>query len=194
MNINFTIRIPNWLDRILAAPVLFYRRLLCGVSFRRVPLSRGQFARVDQRDYYVLSKFKWSILDQGEKFYAIHNVWDDYAQKYRGVLMHSFLMNPPDHLVVDHENGDGLDNRRANLRVVSQMQNVWNRKKYAKSSSSKFTGVSWDKKCKKWRVRIHHKNKQIEIGLFTDEIEAAKAYDRAAIKYRGQFARLNFTP
>ena len=102
--------------------------------------------------------------------------------------MHREIIKVPDNLVVDHINHNGLDNRKANLRPATKAQNAWNRKIH----TGKFKGVTWSKGRKKWFVRLRCAGKRISIGFFDDQIEAAKAYDEAAKKYRGQFAVLNF--
>ena len=98
--------------------------------------------------------------------------------------------------LIDHINKRGLDNRRENLRVVDSVQNALNRKKqktYNKSqTSSKYKGVGWRKSHTKWVSYITINYKQISLGYFDSEIEAAKAYDEAALKYFGEFATLNF--
>ena len=85
-----------------------------------------------------------------------------------------------------------MDNRRVNLRAATRAQNVRNRKKYTKSGSSKYKGVSWKKDNGKWSARIGLNNKSIFLGNFEKELDAAKAYDKAAKKYHGEFACLNF--
>jgi hypothetical protein len=102
------------------------------------------------------------------------------------------ILQPPDDLVVDHINHNGLDNRKANLRLATCAQNSYNRKQFRKRQTSKYTGVSWIKQIKKWRVIICYKRKNIHIGYFKDEKQAAKAYDKAAKQYHGEFASLNF--
>ena len=105
-------------------------------------------------------------------------------------MMHRQAINVPDDMVVDHINHNGLDNRKANLRPATVAQNSWNRR--SKKNAGRFRGVAWNKKLKKWRVRISHENKTVYNRFFDDEIQAAKAYDNAAKKYHGNFAVLNF--
>jgi hypothetical protein len=106
--------------------------------------------------------------------------------------MHREILNPPGHLMVDHINHNGLDNRKANLRLATCAQNSYNRRQGRKNKSSKYTGVSWKQWTKKWAAIICYKKKNIIVGYFENEIQAAKAYDKAAKKYHGEFASLNF--
>jgi hypothetical protein len=101
-------------------------------------------------------------------------------------------MNAPKGLLVDHENGDKLDNRRANLRFATNSENQCNRRKTEKTSSQ-YKGVCLCPEKTHWYANIKHKGNKIWLGSFKNEIDAAKAYDRAAIKYFGKFARLNFS-
>ena len=106
--------------------------------------------------------------------------------------MHREVIDPPDHLFVDHINHNGLDNRNANLRTATAMQNSYNRVHFTKNPSSKYKGVSWRKQTKKWDVQIRYNGKTKFIGSFENETEAAKAYDEVAKKHQGEFAVLNF--
>jgi len=98
----------------------------------------------------------------------------------------------PEGMVVDHINHDGMDNRKANLRAATHSQNLCHRRKHSGTKSSKYKGVHWHKFNKRWAARITFKKKTINLGYFRNEIDAAKAYDRAARKYHGEFASLNF--
>ena len=95
--------------------------------------------------------------------------------------------------IVDHINHNGLDNRRANLRIATASQNNANSRRGMNRGRSKYKGVWWDEKAGKWRAGIKCQGKCIHLGMFDDEIEAAKAYDRAAGLYHGEFAVLNFS-
>ncbi len=106
--------------------------------------------------------------------------------------MHQEIIQVPKGMVVDHINHDGMDNRDANLRAATRAQNMRNRRKISKSSSSKYKGVTWKKDRSKWEASITFERKYIFLGHFENEIDAARAYDEAAKKYHGEFACLNF--
>jgi hypothetical protein len=94
-------------------------------------------------------------------------------------------------MVVDHKNRNGIDNRRPNLRLATESQNCMNRQKQ-RVTSSKYKGVSWVRSSGKWKAAIQVDKKNLHLGYFEDEEEAARAYDAAARKYQGEFAYQNF--
>jgi hypothetical protein len=150
---------------------------------KQIQLTKGMFAIVDDDDYERLSQHKWRVSGR----YA--GRWLDKKNEQVS-LMHREIAQPPSGMVVDHINGDGLDNRKTNLRVCTHSQNLMNSVKHCKSSS-RFKGVTFRKNRQHWNVRVRFQGKCIEVGSFDDEIEAARAYNAAAIKYHGEFARLN---
>lgn len=174
-------------------PVLLYRRLRYGFSFRRIPLTRGKYAIVDPDDFGWLNKHKWHISTGGGTFYAVRTTRLQNGKNRIVIKMHRQLLKVPHHLFVDHINHNGLDNRKANLRPATGAQNNRNRRKVRLNSfHSKYKGLTWYKREKRWAVRIMADRKSVFLGYFQNEIDAAKAYDIAAKKYFCEFAALNF--
>jgi DNA polymerase-1 len=174
--------------------VLLYRRLRYGYAFCRIPLTQGKYAIVDPDDYRRLSKHKWYAAGSpGNCYYAVRAVMTKNGKKRR-LHMHRQILKVPDDMFVDHINRNSLDNRKANLRPATPSQNGRNRAKYTNGTySSKYKGVTLHcGKNKPWRAHIQFNHKLISLGSFDDEIRAAKAYDRAAKRYHGEFAVLNF--
>lgn len=149
---------------------------------KELPLSQGKTAIVDDGDFELVNQAKWYAKLE-------HRVY--YAMNRRLGFLHRFILNAPSDKQVDHINGDGLDNRRANLRLASGSQNQHN-SKIRSDNSSGYKGVYWDKGLKQWRAQIKSNNQFTTLGHFSDAKDAARAYDAAAIKYHGEFARLNF--
>ncbi len=190
-SIEFTITIPNWLAAPFVALALLYRRIWYGYPFRRIPLTQGQYAIVDPEDFERLNNHKWHVNRGANTYYACR--FSRIGKKRVSIKMHRQIINPPDHLFVDHINRNGLDNRKANLRPATRSQNSLNKSSIkTKPSSSKYRGVSWSKSQKKWHAQIGLNGKYKFIGYFDDEIQAAKAYDEAAKHYHKEFAVLNF--
>lgn len=139
---------------------------------------------MDSVDYEEVSKYAWHVCDTKDS--RTH-----YAGNNNLGLLHRFLLNARPDEQVDHINGNGLDNRRINLRLCSNEQNQYNRP-VPSNNSSGYKGVSFHKHTKKWRATIGYEGKHKHIGYFDSVEEAAKAYDSAAIELYGEFARLNF--
>lgn len=188
--VRVEVKIPNWADMIFVWPAMIYRKIRYGCAFRRIPLGEGKYVIVDPEDYYQFGCFRWSDMGGSRNIYAGRTTRDKKG-KIRLVALHKEIMKPPRGRVVDHRYGNSQDNRRANLRIATVLQNACNRGKKMKATS-KYIGVSYDKQTKKWGVKIKHRGKHRWIGRFKREIDAALAYDRAALKYRGEYARLNF--
>ena len=188
---NFSITIPDRLLWPFVALALLYHRARYGYAFRRIPLTQGKYAIVDPEDFERLNKHKWHANKAKNTYYAIRRV-HIARNKWKHIKMHREILDPPDHLFVDHINHHGYDNRKANLRTATCRQNSYNRIHFRKNPSSKYKGVSWNRHKNKWSVQIRYDGKSKFIGFFDNETEAAKAYDKEAKKHHGEFAVLNF--
>lgn len=155
-----------------------------------IPLNKGRVAIVDDDDYERLSCFKWIAWNKprSSKWYAIASQTAGLKTSAERGMTRMILGVKKGHYI-DHRNGNGLDNRKENLRFATPQQNAWNNRK-RKNAASRYKGVS--RKKEKWSAKICIDGKQIYIGTFALEEDAARAYDEKAKGLFGEFARLNF--
>lgn len=161
---------------------------------REITLTRGLVTLVDANTFDVFSGLRWyAHTPGGNRFYAARRQYIG-GDRRRGLLiyLHRAIMSPSEGLQVDHINGNTLDNRRANLRVCTQSENLRNSGKMSGARTSRYKGVSYDIGAKSWRAFIRAGGRVRALGCFRTEIDAAKAYDLAALSEFGQYARLNF--
>ncbi|HEX2910376.1 MAG TPA: HNH endonuclease [Chloroflexia bacterium] len=154
---------------------------------RKIPLvgerGKGKFALIDDDQFDKVSNFKW--IWNGR--YVATFIKVNGVQKT--LLLHRYIFGEVDG-EIDHKDHNALNNTRENLRVCTRSQNLMNRK-IGKNNSSGYKGVYFDKWKNKWRAYIYLNKKQIILGWFDEKIDAARYYNVAAIKYHGQYARLN---
>ncbi len=157
---------------------------------KEVPLGKNGkqgVAIVSAKDFELVSQFRWTRFSNGNSDYAFSTVRPR-------ILMHRLIMsrvpNPEGKADIDHINRNGLDNSRGNLRWATRSENCMNR--VSDGGTSRFKGVSWSEQRQKWTVNIKINKKNYGLGRFDSEIDAAKAYDKAANEAYGPFAALNF--
>jgi hypothetical protein len=194
---NVQIKIPDWLDKICVSPVLLHRRVTFGQPYRKIYLGEGIYTIVDPDIYYEKCQYKWFVVGTGHNQYPAREKRIGPNKTVRS-LLHREIMKPRKGMLVDHRDNDTFNNLRLNLREATRSQNAMNRRKVKTKTSSKYRGVSWSKSDNRWLVRIgrlkNGRTKRTIIGYFKKdrEIDAARAFDIAAIKYHKDFAQLNF--
>ncbi len=142
-----------------------------------------------------MMQHKWCLHrggGNGKRLYAQSNI--KINGQWKRVLMHRFILGWPPHQKVDHEDNNGLNNTRENLRPATREQNKHNsgRRIYKGTRSSRFKGVCWSKAMKSWLAQITKDRQHHHLGCFENEEDAARAYDEAAKRLHGCFARTNF--
>ncbi len=155
---------------------------------KQIKLGNGLFSLIDDRDLISVSKFNWYTSESKKgKFYV-------KRLESPQIYLHRFLMDSPEGKQIDHINGNRLDNRKSNLRMVSQTQNNYNSIKRI-GTTSKFKGVFYDKsgkRIKRWTTQGRILGKKTFLGRYLTQEEAAKTYDTFALKHYGEFAKTNF--
>lgn len=152
----------------------------------------GRVALIDDADWDLVSQYPWHVFEESRAGrlhgpYAVACVKRSDG-RWTTIRMHCLIMGESG---IDHRDGDGLNNQRENLRVATASQNHANERPGA-GGTSRFKGVYWDKSKSKWCAEIKIDRKKIHLGRFAVEEDAARAYDAAALRAWGEFARLNF--
>jgi hypothetical protein len=155
----------------------------------RIELTQGKYAIVDDEDYMFLNKWKWCAHKKEELWYVERSTGID--GKYYTTYIHHLILGLPSkkEIIIDHINGDGLDNRKENLRICRNGQNQLNRKVNKNKITSKCRGVSFDKRSGFYRARITHKGQYYNLGIYKDEQDASDAYEKKAHELFGEFLR-----
>jgi hypothetical protein len=167
--------------------------LNCEATVKQIQLTQGQVALVDDDDFDRLSKFKWHAWwnKHTRSFYARRGVYDSTTGQTRVIRMNREVLDARPDELVDHRNHDTLDNRKENLRPCNKSQNGANRRGLQSNNTSGYQGVTRYARDGRWRAQLKINNKMLHLGYFSSKHEAARAYNEAAIKYHGDFARLN---
>lgn len=153
---------------------------------KEIKLTQNKVAMVDDDDFEYLNQFKWTYYKSG------HGYAGRRGKNNESILMHRDIMNVlnKNNTLIDHIDGNGLNNQKSNLRLANKSQNAFNRKKTSKNTSG-YKGVTWSKYANSWFVSITVNKRKIYLGNFKVIEDAAKAYNEAALKYHGEFAHLN---
>jgi hypothetical protein len=153
---------------------------------KEIKLSQGKVALVDDEDFELLNKLKWCY---GSRGYAVKTTHyrDSTNKRHTSMLwMHRVVATTPAGMFTDHINGDKLDNRRENLRIVTQEQNAWNTKT-PRHNTTGIKGIYW--RANRWEAAISKDSKKVHLGRFASRYDAEKAYENAALKLRGKYVR-----
>jgi hypothetical protein len=150
-----------------------------------IPLTKNRYAVIDKADYDALPELR----DNNWFYHGAGYAWSWLAGK--NVLMHRLIMRPMQGAEVDHIDHDGLNNRRSNLRICEHKQNLKNLKRRRAGKSSPYKGVSFEKQTGRWKAQISVDGKNLNLGRFLTEHEAARVYNEAALRLHGEYAETN---
>ena len=153
-----------------------------------IPLSQGKVAIIDDADWLLILPYRWYAAYSHGNWYAVAIPLGGNSRSTK-IRMHNLILGTKP---VDHRDGNGLNNRRSNLRRCTDALNQQNT--LSRGGSSEFKGVSWNKQKRKWQVAFRCNGINHFVGYFDDEIKAASAYNNAIMPVAGEFARLNVIP
>lgn len=153
---------------------------------KRIKLTKGMFAIIDDEDFEIVSKMRWHAKKCGNHHYAAA------SPTYRGpsIYLHRLVMKAPKNLLVDHVNSNTLDDRKSNLRLCAKHQNLANRG-LQKNNTVGFKGVCFHGKSKTWNARVKFRGKSISVGYHKTPEEAARHYNLKVKELFGEFAFFN---
>jgi hypothetical protein len=159
-----------------------------------VPLTQGKVALIDDEDAERVLSRNWTLHHNPNRrrdvFYAVRYAYKEGTKERTVIQMHREILNAPAGMEVDHINGDGLDNRKANLRLATRAQNL--RNTHREKGKTGYRGIYWHKKNGMYHAEIRCDGKRHSLGYYYDAEQAARAYDYAAYHLHGEFASLNF--
>lgn len=155
-----------------------------------IELNNGYLCIIDSADIHKISEHKWSIfINKAGNVYVMTHIY--FGNKRKTIFMHRFLMNVFDRKIqIDHMNHNTLDNRKCNLRTCTNTENSRNKSK-SKNNKTGYKGVHLFKENGRYMASIGFNKKQIYLGMYDNPVDAAIAYNNAALKYHGEFALLN---
>jgi hypothetical protein len=162
----------------------------------RIKLTQGKYALIDESDAEKVNTLKWCLfVGNGGSMYATAYIRGTGYKNRKMILMHRFILGAKPWQVTDHINHNGLDNRRANIRLCSRTENMRNKIKQT-NNPGRYKGVWWETARGKWQAsicigKIGGKKTRVYLGRYDLAKDAAKAYDNAAKKYFGEFAYVN---
>lgn len=153
-----------------------------------VPLTQGFVATIDREDIHLIDGHLWAALRRGSKWYAGRSIWRSGTNDVQ--LMHRVILAAKTGELIDHRDGNGLLNRRFNLRLATQSQNAMNSGPHSNSKSG-VKGVHWSKQHGRWKAEICSNGIRTHLGLFDQLEEAAAVYNSACLDLHGEFAKLS---
>lgn len=162
------------------------RQIVVIGQYAYIPLTQGYTAIIDAADVPLVEGYEWNAFLSKHTTYVRRRT--SVGGKLRNVWLHRVIAQTPDGLDTDHVDGDGLNNTRGNLRIVTSSQNQCNQRR-RDCNTSGHKGVSWYKRNQQWRVQIAVNNRKTHIGYFPNIDDAVAAYEKASMEFHGEFGR-----